>query len=1102
MALKGSLKDFSLPDLFQLLNFSKKNGTLNLFRGDARGYICFRNGEVFFATTNWKRKSLGAKLVQAGIVTREQVNEALELQKTTARGQRLGQILIRLGFLTKEQLEAFVQEQIQDAVFELLRWTEGEFEFQPGVVFPEEDIGLSLNTEELIMEGSRRLDEWNRIEKKIPSLDAIFKMKSMQNREAAQISLTPEEWMILTYVDGERRVRDIVEHSGLGTLQTCKILYGLISAGLLENVTPPDEEVKVEKELEKMAEELMQLEDKLSERPGATLEAEQRGEVREEKGKPGAGEEAELPGLREEAHAQAASSQEKLEETVGASLTEIAEKIEREFGIELTPAEAPSRKLEFEEELPEAVSTRGEAEAGVEEATAEAMETREAYGREEIEEDESEKETLEILEVEIGEDLEGEILIEELPPEEMVEARVVKEEDEITRLEKEILTDVGEELVEEREEGEPELVPGEVDLSASLKSAESLLEREEAEAAKRIEDLKGKALEESVEATSILELKEKEDELERLKKKIISLLPEGVELEEKEEGEEEIAPAEEPPYPFRDITKESIEARAAKRAYLEKRYGKIGKLASEEEIAELEPESIPLEWSEHLARISGIREEAPKREGPPEKVTSVQGEKIEEKQVAPAERGLDPTKILGAAFRAGELKAEEREAMGLGERVIELRREPVEVGPIGEEKLEEMVERPPAEEVVERLDEGTGEGAAEATMGAATMEAMEVPESESLPGAESAESGVESVAFSVELLEKEMLEDFMGEESTVDLSPLMLEGREEPGTVQAREGGEESLSGKELLELEMLEEFIASETGGMPVEFIGERKAEPLRWEELTRAEGVKAPGKEQGEIPTGTGAGEESVEPLFVESEIEALEREILHRGEVELEEDILSDIMEIERELLAAAPPEQEVVSPEWEAPAEGIDLIERMVETALTPEAPPLPEEVEAVYAPEAKEASPAPEVLEEEAPVSISPVEAPPAAAPAEEEVAPLPEVPAPAPEEAIPPLAGEGTGEGKPAPTPKILEEFEDIYDHETYTLERELAELTGAGRPQPIKKIKIPVKPGKEGEKPMQDAARAKGKPVPKVTRDKTVTKGIIMRIIDGIKKL
>ena len=263
MALKGSLKDFSLPDLFQLLNFSKKNGTLNLTRGKARGYICFRNGEVFFATTNWKRQALGMKLLNAGIVNKVQVDEALEMQKTTARGQRLGQLLVRLNYITKEQLEIFVEEQIQDAVFEMLRWTDGGFDFQPGVVFPEEDIGLSISTEELIMEGSRRLDEWNRIEKKIPNLNVIFNMTSMQGRDAAQISLTPEEWMVLTYIDGEKSVRQIVELTGMSTLHTCKILYGLIGSGLLENITPAVEEQEADRRLEQLAEELDRFENQV-----------------------------------------------------------------------------------------------------------------------------------------------------------------------------------------------------------------------------------------------------------------------------------------------------------------------------------------------------------------------------------------------------------------------------------------------------------------------------------------------------------------------------------------------------------------------------------------------------------------------------------------------------------------------------------------------------------------------------------------------------------------------------------------------------------------------------------------------------------------------
>ncbi|NPV59545.1 MAG: hypothetical protein HPY75_07770 [Actinobacteria bacterium] len=89
--------------------------------------------------------------------------------------------------------------------------------------------------------------------------------------------------------------------------------------------------------------------------------------------------------------------------------------------------------------------------------------------------------------------------------------------------------------------------------------------------------------------------------------------------------------------------------------------------------------------------------------------------------------------------------------------------------------------------------------------------------------------------------------------------------------------------------------------------------------------------------------------------------------------------------------------------------------------------------------------------------------------------------------------------GEKIAEPEAYEEEAAGFDMESYSLERELAELTGAAVPQPTKKIKIPVKP--KGEVVESDELD-KGKPVPKVKRDKAVTKSLIMRIIDGIKRL
>jgi len=236
MALKGSLRDFSLPDLFKLLNLSKKSGTLMLTLGDSRGYVCFREGEVFFATENWNRRPLGEKMVEAGIVTWDQVHEALDLQTNEDASVRLGQLLIRLGFITESQLQIFVEEQIQEAVFELLRWDQADFEFMTLDLFPAEDIGLAIGTEELILEGSRRLDEWSRIVEKIPSTEVVFKMTPLKSQAASSINLTADQWVVLTFVDGRRTVRDIAEATGFSSVKSCRVLYELLAEGLLERV--------------------------------------------------------------------------------------------------------------------------------------------------------------------------------------------------------------------------------------------------------------------------------------------------------------------------------------------------------------------------------------------------------------------------------------------------------------------------------------------------------------------------------------------------------------------------------------------------------------------------------------------------------------------------------------------------------------------------------------------------------------------------------------------------------------------------------------------------------------------------------------------------
>ncbi|MCX8007725.1 MAG: DUF4388 domain-containing protein [Coriobacteriia bacterium] len=243
MALRGNLKDFSLPDVFQLVQLSKKTGVLRIKRSDAEGSIWFRDGEVFFAQSDWHREPLGQRLVNAGRITPSALAKAMEIRaREPEGGRRLGQILVDEGYITQPVLEAFVQEQIQDTIFDLMRWDEGDFNFEilPEVV--EEDIGLSVSVENIVMEGSRRIEEWNRIKKKVPSMDMVFKMATAPGEGTFEISLKPTEWNLLLLTDGTRTVGELARSLGKTDFEVARVIYGLFSAGLLE--VAADDEVE------------------------------------------------------------------------------------------------------------------------------------------------------------------------------------------------------------------------------------------------------------------------------------------------------------------------------------------------------------------------------------------------------------------------------------------------------------------------------------------------------------------------------------------------------------------------------------------------------------------------------------------------------------------------------------------------------------------------------------------------------------------------------------------------------------------------------------------------------------------------------------------
>ena len=232
--LKGTLDDFTLPDVFRLMSFAKKTGRVDVVRSAGQGKVYFRDGEVYFAESSLSKEPLGQKLVRSRALTEGQLMKALDQHALS--GERLGTVLLQSGLVSEEQLESAVRQQIEDAIFDLLRWELGEFAWEPGGEFVTE-VHIGVSVENLIMEASRRLDEYEVIKRKIPSGQAVLGMAATPPEGAVEINITPQEWRILVLVDGSRTVEDIAALVGLDEFGAMRVLYGLVSAGLIELIS-------------------------------------------------------------------------------------------------------------------------------------------------------------------------------------------------------------------------------------------------------------------------------------------------------------------------------------------------------------------------------------------------------------------------------------------------------------------------------------------------------------------------------------------------------------------------------------------------------------------------------------------------------------------------------------------------------------------------------------------------------------------------------------------------------------------------------------------------------------------------------------------------
>jgi hypothetical protein len=235
MAIEGPLRELALSDVFQLLDLSRKTGVLTITHESRQrpAVVRFDRGAVTGAELGEAQERIGHLLLRAGKVTEGGVAQARRVQES-APGRPLGEILVEQGAANADDVRLQLRFQIEEAVYALIQWKDGYFRFEEApATHNGGGVSVRVPTESLLMEAARRVDEWSTLEPKIPHMGVIPALVQ-DSSESPALDLHPSEWEVLAEIDGLRTLKEIATALGRSEFTVAKIVYGLVTTGVVE----------------------------------------------------------------------------------------------------------------------------------------------------------------------------------------------------------------------------------------------------------------------------------------------------------------------------------------------------------------------------------------------------------------------------------------------------------------------------------------------------------------------------------------------------------------------------------------------------------------------------------------------------------------------------------------------------------------------------------------------------------------------------------------------------------------------------------------------------------------------------------------------------
>jgi hypothetical protein len=152
--------------------------------------------------------------------------------------KELGLLLINANYFSQQDILVSLQQYFTEVLNRIFSWMEGFFQFESNLAPPDDRITVKVGLENIILDGTRQLKEWEYLQDEIPSLEMAIKFVDRPGTNLRDIHLTKEEWQVISLVNPKNTLRQIAKANHLNDLEIRRIVFSLLQAGLIEIVRP------------------------------------------------------------------------------------------------------------------------------------------------------------------------------------------------------------------------------------------------------------------------------------------------------------------------------------------------------------------------------------------------------------------------------------------------------------------------------------------------------------------------------------------------------------------------------------------------------------------------------------------------------------------------------------------------------------------------------------------------------------------------------------------------------------------------------------------------------------------------------------------------